>query len=217
MIARSILTCALLLLPGLAFAQVLGTFRWQAQPLCNVLTLTVTQLPGGMYRLEGADEQCGAARRASATGTAFTNPDSTIGIGLTIVGAPGGAPVHLDATVTPAAGYSGTWRDDFGRTGAFVFTGFTGAPVGPGAPRPLAAPTQGFVHTVTADNRPNGCTILDHPLLENVPAVLAVTHEWDGAYLGSDFSVRRDDSRWVICPATIDRIPLGHKFHVIIK
>ena len=55
------------------------------------------------------------------TGTAFQNPDGTIGLGFNVVAAPGGAPSHIDATVTlPAA--SGTWRDIQGNSGSFVLT-----------------------------------------------------------------------------------------------
>ena len=52
-----------------AYAQSLGTFRWQLQPYCNVLPVTVTQV-GAAYRVEGTDDQCGAATRAPVIGTA---------------------------------------------------------------------------------------------------------------------------------------------------
>ncbi len=103
-----------------ADAQTIGTFAWQYQPYCNVITVTVTQV-GAIYRVEGFDDQCGAAARTSVVGMAFPNPDGTIGLGLTIVATPGGAPVHVDATVT-APGFSGTWRDSAGNTGSFVFS-----------------------------------------------------------------------------------------------
>jgi hypothetical protein len=123
----------LLLVAPLASAQSLGTFTWQVQPYCNVVTLQVTQV-GGTYRLEGYDDQCGAPTRASVIGTAFQNPDGSIGLGFNIVAAPGGAPVHIDATISlPSLG--GTWRDSAGNTGAF-----TASPVLPagGAPRPVS-------------------------------------------------------------------------------
>ena len=72
-IARnSVLAVALLVaLPPLASAQTLGTFRWQMRPYCNLLTLTVTQV-GGVYRVEGTDDECGAGRdRASVGGLAI--------------------------------------------------------------------------------------------------------------------------------------------------
>ena len=92
---------ALALLAAPADAQPLGTFRWQLQPHCNVLSLTVTQVEG-VYRLEGTDDQCGAGRaRASVLGLAFQNPSGAIGMGLTIVTAPGGVAVHVDAADHP--------------------------------------------------------------------------------------------------------------------
>jgi hypothetical protein len=119
-----------------AEAQMLGTFRWQLRPYCNVLTLTVTAVEG-TYRLEGIDDQCGGtADRASAIGTAFPNPDGTIGFGLTIVATPGGVPVHVDAALAPGA-FDGTWRDSAGGSGPFVLT--PGAGNG-GSARPLPSP-----------------------------------------------------------------------------
>lgn len=117
---------------GSAPAQVLGTFRWQLQPYCNVVTLVVTQV-GGVFRLEGTDDRCGAATQSSAVGTAFVNPDGSIGFGLTVVTGPGGVAFPVDATVgLPSA--SGTWRDALGHSGSFVLT--PGAGTG-GSPRPL--------------------------------------------------------------------------------
>lgn len=61
-------------------AQPVGTFRWQQQPYCNVLTLNVVQA-GGVYHLDGYDDQCGAQTLASAVGMAFPNPNGTIAWG----------------------------------------------------------------------------------------------------------------------------------------
>lgn len=133
-IVRTALTLGLMLtLATDLAAQTIGTFRWQMQPHCNVVTVTVTQV-GGSYRLEGVDDQCGAATRAAVNGVAFPNPNGTIGLGFTIVATPGGSPVHVDASVTLPT-LAGTWRDSAGRSGAFVFT--SGAGTG-GSPRPVA-------------------------------------------------------------------------------
>ena len=121
-----------------ADAQSIGTFKWQLQPYCNVVTLAVTQVDG-VYRLEGTDDQCGnGSDQASAIGTAFQNPDGTIGFGLTIVATPGGVPVHVDAALAPG-GFDGTWKDNAGNSGAFRFT--AGASSG-GNARPLPAPAE---------------------------------------------------------------------------
>lgn len=122
-----------LVLGGDAAAQSLGTFKWRLEPFCNVITVTVTQV-GGTYRLEGVDDQCGAATQASVMGTAFLNVNGTIGLGFTIVATPGGAPVAVDATVTLPS-VQGTWRDSAGRTGDFIPTQ---GPATSGVPRPAS-------------------------------------------------------------------------------
>lgn len=123
---------AALVAPTVAQAQSLGTFRWQLQPYCNVLSISVVQ-QGGNYLLHGIDDQCGAPQRASVVGLAFPNLDGTIGFGLTVVTAPGGTPVHIDATITIST-LSGTWRDSAGNNGPFVHTPGPGTP---GDPRPV--------------------------------------------------------------------------------
>lgn len=121
-------------LPATSVAQSLGTLQWQLSPYCNVVSLAVTQ-DGAHYTLDGFDDQCGAAARASAAGTAFVNGDGSVGLGLTLVTAPGGVPVHVNATISPVTG-SGTWRDSAGNSGAFVLS----AGAGSGSPRPVPPP-----------------------------------------------------------------------------
>lgn len=128
-----------------AAAQPLGLFHWQLSPFCNVISVSVTQ-DGALYTLDGHDNQCGGAQQASVVGTAFTNPDGTIGIGLNIVVAPGGAPVHLDATIDIVS-LSGTWRDSTGASGAFVFSA---GPPASGSPRPIPTPSAGDITEVAA-------------------------------------------------------------------
>ena len=114
-----------------ASAQPLGTFRWQLQPYCNVLTVTVVQ-QGAQYQLDGTDDQCGAEQRASVTGLAFLNPNGSVGLGLSVVTAPGGVPVHIDATISMTT-LDGTWRDSAGVSGMLVRTP---GPATSGSPRP---------------------------------------------------------------------------------
>jgi Chaperone of endosialidase len=115
-----------------ASAQPIGTYRWQLQPYCNVITVAVVQ-QGGQYQLHGTDDQCGATVQASVVGLAFQNNDGSIGFGLSIVTAPGATPVHVDATIAIAT-LSGTWRDSSGNSGTFIFTPGAGVP---GSPRPV--------------------------------------------------------------------------------
>ena len=102
-----------------ATAQPLGTYRWQIQPHCNVLTINVTQ-QAGIYTLDGTDDRCGEAQAASVVGIAFLNPNGLVGFGLTVV-LPGGSPVHIEAAIDISS-LSGSWRDSAGNSGAFVFT-----------------------------------------------------------------------------------------------
>ncbi len=140
---------ALALVVGLALsgataasAQSLGAYRWQIQPYCNVLTLSVVQ-QGGLYLLNGTDDQCGAPEQASVTGLAFQNPSGSIGLGLTIV-ATGGASVHVDATISLAT-LNGSWRDSGGRSGAFVFTPGAGTGGAARQPPPVGFPVTAAV------------------------------------------------------------------------
>ena len=131
----ALLLAVVLAWPSVAAAQPLGTFRWQLQPYCNIVSVAVTQT-GSIYRVEGTDDQCGAgADLASVIGTAFPNPNGSIGLGLNIVSSPGGVPVPVNATISLAT-LSGTWNDGAGHSGTFTFT--PGAGTG-GSPRPEVA------------------------------------------------------------------------------
>ncbi len=125
-----------------ASAQVFGTFTWQMQPYCNVVSLTITQIPGG-YTIDGSDNQCGAAKLAGAAGMALINPDGTVGLEFTIVTAPAGKALHVSASLNPGTG-SGPWTDSVGNSGTFAL----GAN-GPGPARPFPASGLGAA-TVTA-------------------------------------------------------------------
>jgi hypothetical protein len=117
-------------------AQSLGTFRWQLQPYCNIVNVTVTQ-NGGLYTLDGYDDQCGAPTRASVVGTAIPNPNGSITLGFTIVTTPDGTPVHVQTPLNLAT-LGGPWSDSAGHAGTLVFT--PGAGTG-GSPRPAPITT----------------------------------------------------------------------------
>lgn len=132
---RGAVAALILALAVPASAQTIGTFRWQLQPYCNVITVAVTQV-GTVYTLAGADDQCAAGPQAPANGTAVLNADSSVGIGLNIVATPGGAPVHVAASVSLAT-FSGSWQDSLGGSGTFAFSPAGG---NGGNPRPAAGP-----------------------------------------------------------------------------
>jgi hypothetical protein len=119
---------------GRAEAQPFGTFRWQQQPYCNVIQVDIV-VQGALYKLDGFDDQCGAATRAAVTGLAFPNPDGSVGFGLTIVTTPGSTPVHLTARLLLPS-ISGTWASE-GQTGAWTFVAAAGTG---GSPRPPPPP-----------------------------------------------------------------------------
>jgi hypothetical protein len=163
---------AVLWAPALARAQALGTFSWQLQPFCNVVTVNVMQT-GAVYTLSGYDDQCGAAQRAPLVGLATPNPDGTIGFGLHIVTVPGGADVSVEARITLAA-LGGSWRDSAGNSGTFAFGG---AAAGSPRPAPSTAPAWGTLVAAPASAPSAGITVQRSTLdgSSNAPALMV---EW---------------------------------------
>jgi len=144
-----------------AVAQPLGSFRWQVQPYCNVLTLNVVQ-QAGIYTLDGTDDLCGGTQKASVVGIASLNPSGTVGFGMTLV-LPGGTPVHIEATINMTS-LNGTWRDSAGNSGTMIFTPGPGIA---GAPRPVPsggiAPAS-ITNIQLATNSVSGTNIVDNSI-----------------------------------------------------
>jgi hypothetical protein len=109
-----------------------GTFRWQLQPYCNLLTVSIVQ-QGTQFHVDGTDDLCGTGPLAGVVGRAFPNPDGTIGFGLITVTTTGAAPIHIDARISLAT-VSGPWTDSAGNAGTFLFTPGAGTS---GSPRPI--------------------------------------------------------------------------------
>lgn len=130
-------------------AQSLGTFTWQLQPFCNRLTVNVTQ-SGGLYTLDGFDDQCGAPQRAPLVGLATPNPDGTIGFGFHIATSPGGKTVSVEARISLAT-IGGPWTDSAGNSGTLVLNGSAA-----GSARP--APTGQLTWGVQLDAPPGSTT-----------------------------------------------------------
>ncbi len=132
-----------------ASAQVFGTFPWQMQPYCNVVTLTLTITPAG-FTLDGVDDQCGATNKGSAVGVASFNAAGLVTLNFTVVTAPAGKPLHVSALVSPANG-DGTWTDSVGNGGTFKFFGNTpGLPARPFPASGLAAASVTAVEIASA-------------------------------------------------------------------
>lgn len=98
---------------------VLGTFRWQLVPYCNVVTLRV-ELQGATYALSGTDDRCGASQAAAANGSAHLNPNGSVSLAFVVI-RPDGIPIATHASISPAT-LSGTWSDEYENTGVFAFS-----------------------------------------------------------------------------------------------
>jgi hypothetical protein len=206
-IRRSALTIAgMLAVVSPADAQPLGTFRWQLQPYCNVLTVTVTPV-AGVFRLEGTDDRCGAGERSSVIGTAFMNPDGSVGLGFNIVAAPGGQPQPVSARMALAT-LAGTWRDGQ-QSGVLAFTPGLGTG---GTPRPLPAVSSpippgfglqadgGFLAggTFQSGSLPAsgaGVRLMWSPAKAAIRAGRVQSTQWDDANIGSQSAAFNHDTR----------------------
>ncbi len=133
-----------LVLTASASAQPLGSFTWQLQPFCNRVTVSVTQ-NGGIYTLDGYDDQCGAPQRAPLVGMATPNPDGSIGLGFHIATVPGGRAVTVEARISLAT-VGGPWTDGAGHTGTLVLNG---AAAGSARPAPATGVAPGSVTAVS--------------------------------------------------------------------
>lgn len=112
-------------------AQSVGTFRWQLQPFCNVLTFSVSG-GGAPFTLTGFDDLCRASVHAPAAGSATQNADGTFALDFVVV-TPDGLASHTTVALN-LSDLSGPWRDSAGNTGTFRF-----APPSPTAGASVAA------------------------------------------------------------------------------
>jgi hypothetical protein len=102
------------------------TLRFQLQPLCDKVTLTLVPSPSrSVIGIVGYDDNCGENPRSPVHGTAVLNPDGGISIGYTTslpVSVYGRTDVGLQTNVEwPADSNVGFWTDDDGNSGKFVF------------------------------------------------------------------------------------------------
>jgi len=133
LLVRCLLVVGVLLVAVRGDAQTIGTFTWQMQPYCNVMTFTVS-VDGAAFRLTGFDDACGAVDRVPAAGTVMPNGDGTFSLSFYTV-TPDGRASHVTSTLNPP-GYSGSWVDNAGQSGNFTL-GVSSPQAG--SPRP--APT----------------------------------------------------------------------------
>jgi hypothetical protein len=99
-------------------AQVLGTFKWQFSPYCNVVSVRIEQ-KGSVFELTGTDDGCdGAAPASTVNGSAHVNTNGSVGISLAIV-RPDGFVINNSISLSQTT-LGGTWKDDWGNSGLFV-------------------------------------------------------------------------------------------------
>jgi hypothetical protein len=102
------------------------TIRFQLQPLCDKVTLTLmpTSSPS-VIGLVGYDDNCGEDPRSPIHGTAVLSPDGSISIGYTTslpFSVYGRTDVGLQTSVEwPAGANAGSWSDDDGDSGTFLY------------------------------------------------------------------------------------------------
>lgn len=119
----SLATVAVLVNAALGEAQ---TVRFQLQPFCNKITLTL--MPSGstsVIGVVGYDDNCGADPRSPIHGTAVESRNGTFTIGYTTslpFSVYGRTDVGVQTSVEwPANSNTGSWTDDDGNNGSFVF------------------------------------------------------------------------------------------------
>jgi len=135
----------LVITPGPASGQTIGTFSWQLQPYCNVVVFTVT-VDGAAYRLTGYDDACGAATRIPAAGSVTPNSNGTFTMTFFTVTSDGRAS-HITSTLQPGV-FSGPWIDNGEQTGTFAFgvpSPQPGFPPRPSPTVPASAITPGSI------------------------------------------------------------------------
>ena len=127
-LSRNLMMTALATLAALTSAA-LGeaqTVRFQLQPLCDTVTLTLLPSPSKtVIGVVGYDDNCGENPRSPIHGTAVMNPDGSISIGYTTslpFSVYGRTDVGLQTNVEwPANSDVGFWTDDDGYSGTFLF------------------------------------------------------------------------------------------------
>jgi hypothetical protein len=135
---RNLILSVLVLSATPAFAQSLGTFRWQVQPYGSVLHISVTQ-QGGIFLLDGIELQCGGNASLPVNGVAVPQANGSVILGLTTINE-NGRGIHTRATVN-APDFNGFYSDNAGNTNQpFVFNPGETCPGGPrtGPNNPIA-------------------------------------------------------------------------------
>jgi len=127
-LSRSLMTTALaasavLLSAALGEAQ---TYRFQLQPYCDKLTLTlVPSSSSSIAGIVGYNDNCGDYPRSPIHGTVLVNPDGSFSFGFTTIwsySVYGNSDVGVQTNVEwPAGSGVGHWYNDDGNSGTFGY------------------------------------------------------------------------------------------------
>lgn len=110
-----------------AWAQTIGTFRWQLLPFGSVLTLTVTQ-QGSIYLVNGFEVQC-SNPSLPVSGVAVPQANGSVLMGLTTITEQGNG-LHTRLGLSPVD-FSGSWIDNANSSGTLRFNPPDPCPSGP--------------------------------------------------------------------------------------
>ena len=123
LVVASMVMLAALVNAGLGEAQ---SFVFRFAPGCSKVTLTLVATGSpSVLSLVGYEDNCGKNPRSPVYGTAVLNRDGGVTLGFTTsvpVSVSGGPDTAVQTNVEwPAGASSGTWNDDDGNSGSFVF------------------------------------------------------------------------------------------------
>jgi hypothetical protein len=116
----------LIVFVNVAFPQQQQVLRFRLEPLCNKITLAMSLSSSpSVIPIAGWDDNCGEEPKAPIYGTLVVLPNGGLSIGYTTAlpySIYGFENFDLHTTVEwPPTSNVGSWRDDLGDSGSFVF------------------------------------------------------------------------------------------------
>lgn len=107
-------------------AVTIGPLTWKYSGYCNRLTLVIRdEGSGGLSRVIGTDDRCGASQYGAVSGSLHLNPDGSAGMGTNTY-FPSGFTLSESCALNVNTG-SGTCLDANGATNTITFGAFTDA------------------------------------------------------------------------------------------
>lgn len=173
LLVSTVLLFALSLISETAIAQTLGTFRWNLAPYCNVITLTVTQSGAG-FSAVGSDDGCGLVQPTAVSANFIANGGSVSGVLMSV---PSGGAALLTTIQVNASSLSGSWSDNAGNSGNFVFNPTTA----PGLQRPVLRELWAYVISNGGLHASSGNLSVTHPATGQYCVVIPKRYSYKAA------------------------------------